>query len=231
MVASDFNFIFINKKIINDTLKLHSKILNLEIYNDVERTVFKTTANAEMEIVNQTDGKVTLLNPRFFSQSNTKNFALTEIDNKHQSPIWTSSSSSDEPIISEEFNKTIMLLAEQRPVENLILKLEPGEKTKWNEKIYFEFDATEKKKRWEEINWQEFRKKSDTFWLSFSYYLPEETYLLKPKLVEILPECWNCAGSIPLYCYKHQKTEMKVFTINTEPIFVDFNQAKIIDNK
>lgn len=231
MVISDFQFVFTKSKIFKDVVKLHGKIIDLEIYKDDERNIYKTTARAEMEIDNQTEGTVTLLDPRFFSQSNTKNFALTEIDNKHQSPMWCSASSSDEPVISEEFNKILGLLEEKMPLENITLKLNPGEKTKWNEKIYFEFDATEKKKRWEEINWQEFRKKSDTFWLSFSYYLPEEMYLLKPELIKISPECWNCAGSIPLYCYEKQKTEMKFFTINTEPIFIDFSQAKIVGSK
>lgn len=231
MVAADFQFVFTKPKFFEDAIKLQGKISALEIFNDIERNVYKTTAAAEMEIINQTEGEITLLNPRFFSQSNAKHFALTEIDNKHQSPVWTSASSSDEPIISEAFNKTLELLAEKRLVENLTLKLDAGEKTIWNEKIFFEFDATEKKKRWEEINWQEFRKKSDAFWLNFSYYLPEEIYLLKPKLIEILPECWNCAGSIPLYCSKNQKNEMRFFTLKTEPIFIDFNQAKVIENK
>lgn len=230
MVAADFQFVFTKPKVFKDSLKLQGKISDLEIFNDVERNVFKTIANAEMEIINQSEGEITLLNPRFFSQSNMKYFALTEIDNKHQTQIWYSASSSDEPIISKAFNEALELLTEKKQIENLTIKLDAGNKTNWNEKIFFEFDATEKKKRWEEINWQEFRKKSDTFWLNFSYYLPEEVYMFKPKLIEIAPECWNCVGSLPLYCLTHQNNEMKFFTLQTEPIFIDFNQAKIIEN-
>lgn len=231
IVRSAFRNVFLSSSRIQDVLSLTGNISEIEILKDSERNVIKTIAKATMEITNQSDVTVNLINPKYFRQSNWKHFALTEEDAKVKLQYWCSSEASDEPIISDAFNEILGMLEERKSVENLTVTLLAGEKTVWEEKIVFEFDATEKKKRWEEINWNDFRKKSDAFWFNFSYYLPEEIYLIKPKLSEILPECWKCAGEMPMYCYKNESGEVKVFNIDTKPIFIDFTQAKTDESK
>ncbi len=231
IISADFKFVFMRPKIsLDDGVIINGNILELEIHRDLDRNVVITSATTEMEIINRGDGLVTMINPKYFNQSNSKDFSLTEHNSKYKSTVWCSSSSTVEPVINEAYSELIEALEDRRPIDKPTLTIQSTEKYKWNERIYFEFDNTPNKKRWEEISWSDLRKKSDQFWLSFTYRLPEEIYLLTPKLIEVLPECWKGTGQTPFYCCQVENGISSIYILETEPIFIDFKKAKIVES-
>ncbi|HQU85048.1 MAG TPA: hypothetical protein PKY59_18045 [Pyrinomonadaceae bacterium] len=175
-----------------------------------------------MELINDSNEKLTIINPKYLTQSTSKNFALTEADCKAENYFFNSSHSSHEPIVSKDFNELIEKILDEKPIDDLVFSLGLNEKLKFKERIFLEFDAHEKKKRWEEITWNELCKKTNQAWFRYSYFLTEDFTLLKPKLIENFSDEFNRAGQIPIIV----AGESSYFSpIKTEPIIIDFKKS------
>lgn len=226
MAAGDFRFVFFGPpRLAGPDLEFRGKITGSKTARDPSRNAVKTVAAAEMSLVNPGPDTLVLLNPKYLSQPNAKDFALTEEDSRSKTHVWISAPTSDEPVIGNAFNELLGRLEDRSPIEDLTVVLTPGERFEWRERVFFEFDTTPKKKRWEEIGWDEFRKKGDRFWLRFIYRVPEEMYLLKPKLIEACADCWKGLNEVPLYCLQGKNTNRKFFELETPPMLIDFDRA------
>lgn len=231
MVAADFEFVFLNAKVIKNFFKVKGKVLEFEIRRDTERNAVKIVAKAKMELFNDRDSPITIINPKYLNQSALKRFAITEQDCKAKNFQWNSSPSNDEPVVSRAFNELLEKLYDDQPIEDLILKIPPEDIVQYEERIVFEFDTSERKTRWDEIKWTEFRAKAHKFWFSFDYRLPEDIELLKPKLLEIAPEIFDGVRNTAIYIIHNNKLRQNYFNLETEPIFIDFREAAVDETK
>lgn len=233
MVRTDFRLVFFQHhrmiaqgKRMKESLVLKGQISELEVQEDKQRQVITTTAKAAMELVNNNPDSMEVINPRYFEQSQVKYFATTKEDCLGRYTNLYSSPYPAKPPAKKEYSKLAEMLKADKSPEKIIIPLKQFEKTGWNETIHFEFDLVNKQRRWQGVGWNEFRRHAESFWFQFDYRLPEEMYFLKPQLMEILPENWRDAGEIPIARFKTEKIWGKQMLVETEPIFIDFSQAK-----
>lgn len=231
MVAGDFRFVFLPIKPIRLGLQIEGTVTDFEIKNDVQRNVVKVIANAEMKIYNRNKETIILINPKYLKQSTEKNFAITEADCKAENYLFDSLPSSDEPIISKEFNDVLEKILNEKAIDDLVFEIAENESISFKERIFFEFDADKKKRRWEEVGWLNLRSKINEIWFRYSYHPAEEINLLKPKLIELFPEQFGHAGQTPIYAHKTKDIYFGYNSIKTEPILIDFRKAKIDETK
>jgi len=110
--------------------------------------------------------------------------------------------------------------------------LQPNESWKFKDefRIYFELEKHERfpeHKTWKEM--QEFPAK---LWVSFAYELnPWNAEKFRPNLIRKLKKRWKNLGNVLVE--KDKEGNFNHFTINSEPMLIDFSQAKekVVENK
>lgn len=217
--VSAFYFIFLKQVEIKDFLIIEGEIVDRKIEIDEERQVVKVLADAKMQAVNNANGLVELINPKFFFQAKSKSFATTKEDCSRISRLY-SAIYSDDVLPNYDLTKLKPDLKAGKAPEDIFIKLEKSEKHFWKEKIYFEFDLTTEKGRWQGVTWNEMLEKEDAFWFQYEYRLSEQFQSLKSKLFEFFDENWKVAGEIPVARYFGKDIKSEMSTVNTRPIFI-----------
>lgn len=219
--VSAFYFIFLQQVEIKDFLKIEGEIIDRKIEIDEDRQVVKVSADAKMQAVNNANGLVELINPKFFKQSKSKYFATTKEDCSRISRLYSAIYSND-ILPNYDLEKLEFDLKEGRCPGDIFIKLEKSEKYFWEEKIYFEFDLMTGKGRWQGVTWNEMLEKADAFWFQYDYRLPEKFQSLKPKLFEFFDENWKVAGEIPAARFLGMEIKSALLTVDTRPLFIKF---------
>lgn len=231
----NFYDVFFGMNELLEVVNKHILITNGEIYEikieNRDRQTVAVKAESKMEITNNSEISITLINPKYFEQSEVKFFAVTKEDcslrygNIYSSPYPKNLSA------NKNFPELVKNLKENKTPENLLIRLEPKEKFIWDEEIYFEFHTADTKRIWQGVGWKEFRNKGDLFWLRFEYRLPEELSAWKLKLFEIFPDCWKDDGEIPMARYQIEDISGKKMSVETAPVLIDFTLAKAKETK
>lgn len=231
-IRKTFYDVFFRMDEILDVINKHILIADGEISevftveNKRKKTIF-VTAKAKMEITNNSEISITVVNPKYFEQSEVKYFAVTKEDCKYRSRNLYSSPFAQTVLENKDFSELAGTINENAVPENILISLEPAEKYSWDEEIHFEFHTTDTKRLWQGVSWIEFRSSGDLFWFWFEYRLPDEMSPLMAKLIEILPEEWRDSGEFPIVRYQIKDVSGQKTSIETKPIFIDFNKAKV----
>ena len=203
------------------------EIVEVFTIENKRKKIISVTAKAKMEITNNSEISVTIVNPKYFQQSEVKYFAVTKEDREYRSRDVYSSPFARTIPKNKNFSKLVSSINENVVPENFLISLDPAEKHSWDEEIYFEFHTTDTKRGWQGVSWIEFRNSGNSFWFWFEYRLPEELFALKPKLNEILPVEWRDSGELPMVRYQIKDVSGQKNSIETKQIYIDFTKAKV----
>lgn len=210
----------------DDFLIISGEIYKIEIKTNEERQVQTILAEAQMNATNNSNGSVFFVNPKFYVQAKTKYFQTSKEYFFNKTDLY----SADYPhtiLKNDNYEQLENDLNAGKAPENFILKLEPGEKYCWNDKIYFEFELTKKKRKWQGTTWDEFLSTASSFWFRFEFHLPVKLNSLKPKLIKNLDEIWkNDDEPFPIARFWTKDVTTKLMFINIQPIFIDLSQAE-----
>ena len=203
------------------------EIVEVFTVENKRKKMISVTVKAKMEITNNSEISITMVNPKYFQQSEVKYFSVTKEDREYRSRDVYSSPFARTIPKNKNFSELVSSINENVVPENFLISLDPAEKNSWDEEIHFEFHTTDTKRVWQGVSWIEFRNSSDSFWFWFEYCLPDEMPSLMPKLNEFLPVEWQDSGEFPIVRYRIKDVSGQKYSLETKQIYIDFTKAKV----
>lgn len=221
--------VFSQCKDVNCGLVVRGKVTDLEVERSEKRYVkFFATINAEF--INEGTENVILFKPEFSDGYwlGGRSLSVTETgESVFGYGLWQSVSGAD------SYRKLAEKLDIKTPPKDLTIILKPNEKWNLLSKTDIFFSAKEetiisnsisKERSWKEM--QEFPSK---LWLSVSYeILPWNVEYFKPNLIKKLQKRWKNYGNVLIDDEEEKESHnhFNHFIISSEPMLIDFSQAK-----
>ena len=190
-IRSFFYSIFLMQLDFSDFLVVSGEIYKIKIKTNEERRVQTVLAEAQMSALNNSNGSLFFVNPKFYVQTKTKYFQTSKEYFFYKTDLYSADYYPHTILKNDNFVELENDLNEGKMPENFILKLKPGEKYCWNDKIYFEFELTRKHRKWQGATLNELLSAANSFWFRFEFHLPIKLNLLKSKLLNNLGEIWS----------------------------------------
>lgn len=208
----------------NYGLVLSGEVKEVEIVEYKDRDV-GIIASVSLKLLNTGTNTLILVNPTYY-QHNLPLYSLSSQQNRkeegYRSASYPTSSS-----FPKEHKKLAENLDSKKPPKEYTIILKPNQSFIWDEDIYSVFNIGYQSMVDFSARWKELRENGDKFWFSYSYSLPWAINYLRPNILETLPKRWEKYGVFPISCSSEENCEKKDFKIKTEPIFIDFSQAKM----
>jgi len=196
-------------------LVVRGTVTNLEV-DRTNKNYVKFFATVDAEFINEGTENIILFKPEFEDGYWLGGRSLS-VNESGESifgyGLWQSVSGSN------SYSKLAEKLDVKIPPKDLTIILKPNEKWNLQSKTDIFFGAKTiglGKKTWEEM-----QKLPSKLWLSVSYeILPWNVEYFKPKLISKLQKRWKSYGNVLV------KAESNHFIISSEPMLIDFSQAK-----
>jgi hypothetical protein len=202
-------------------LVIRGKITDLQTEKTKDSVLFYV--NLDVEFVNEGNQPIILFTNEFLDGYWLGGWSLYE--NKEDERVIFGDGYWQSVVGSPAYRQMSEKLDVKTPPSKLTKILQPKESWKFKDdfRIYFE---AEKHTRFPEMKtWKEMQAFPSKLWLSFTYELsPWNVERFKPNLIRKLKKRWKNFGNVLVE--KEKNSGYDLFRYSSEPIMIDFSQAK-----
>lgn len=213
----------------NCGLVVRGKVTNLEVDRS-DKNYVRFYATIDAEFINEGTENIILFKPEFEDGYWLGGRSLSVTENGEDIfgyGYWQSVSGAD------SYRKLAENLDVKTPPKDFTIILKPNEKWNLQSKTDIVFSAEEEKSTYpKRRSWKEMQEFSSKLWLTVAYEInPWNVEYFKPNLIRKLKKNWKGFGNILVENEKDGRFNQ--FTIVSEPMLIDFSQAKekVAENK